>query len=388
MYINLKRILMTLPALLIGISLFIPNIVQATYGNTTTFVGKIYDGDAGTAIDAFYDFPEDITVDSSGNFYIADTYNNVIRKINSSDIVSTVAGTGSYGDTIGTASVAEFALPRGVAVDSSGNIYVADTGNSKVKKISASGTVTTLVDSGLSSPEGVSVFGSTVYIADTGNNALKKVSTSGGTVTTVTSSLSAPKKMAINSAGSTAYVANSGNYKVVSVNTSSGAVATIAGSGESGYEEGVGTAALFENVWGVALADDDTLFVSDGNGYTDVIREIDLTTNTTSSFAQDTNMASINYPSGLVSYGDYVYVCNAGIGTIEKFNNITDDEERGASETFAGAERFGNVNGSSLVALFGRPYDMVLTADREYIYVADNNKIRRITLATGAVAHV
>lgn len=388
MQITSKHVLLIFTALLVGMSLFVPYSAQATFGDTTTFVGKIYDGDGGAAIDAYFDFPEDITVDSSGNFYIADTYNNVIRKISSSDIMSTVAGTGSYGDTIGSASVAEFALPRGIAVDSSGNVYVADTDNNKVKKISSSGTVTTLVETGLNGPQGVSVFGSLVYIADTGNDALKRVSTSGGTVTTVTSSLSSPKKLAINSTGSTIYVANSGNYKVVSVNTSNGTVTTIAGSGVAGYEEGTGTAAQFENIWGVALADDDTLFVSDGDGYTDVVREIDLSTNTTSSFAQDTNMASINYPSGLVSYGDYIYVSNAGIGTIEKFNNIAEHEERGASETFAGAERFGNVNGSSSDALFGRPFDMVLTADRKYIYLADNNKIRRITLATGAVAHV
>jgi DNA-binding beta-propeller fold protein YncE len=383
-----KRVFLVFIMLFFGTSLLLPGSAQATYGDTTTFVGKNYDGDGGSAVDAFFDFPEDVTVDSTGNFYIADTYNNVIRKISSSDVVSTIAGSSSYGDTIGSASVAEFALPRGVAVDSSGNVYVADTDNNKIKKISSSGTVTTLVETGLSSPQGVSVFGGTVYIADTGNDALKSVSASGGTVTTITSSLSAPKKLAINSTGSIIYVANSGNYKVVSVNTSSGTVTTIAGSGEAGYEEGIGSAAQFENIWGVALADDDTLFVSDGDGFTDIIREIDLTTNTTSSFAQDTNMASINYPSGLVSFGDYIYVCNAGIGTIEKFNNIEEHEERGASETFAGAERFGNVNGSSSDALFGRPYDMVLTADRQYIYVADNNKIRRITRSTGAVSHV
>ncbi|MFA6272436.1 MAG: hypothetical protein WC693_05045 [Patescibacteria group bacterium] len=388
MYQYQKRYLLTMFAVVFAMSLFSANIAKATYGDTETFVGKIYGGDGSDAMHAYFDFPEDITVDSSGNFYIADTYNNVIRKINTSEIVSTVAGTGSYGDITGSKSVAEFALPRGVAVDASGNVYVADTGNSKIKKISTAGNVTTLVGSGLSNPEGVAVYGSTLYIADTGNDALKKISTSGGTVTTITAGLSNPKKIAINSTGSVVYVANSGNYKVVSVSTASGTVTTIAGSGTAGYAEGTGSVAKFENIWGVALADDNTLFVSDGDGYTDLIREIDLTTKTTSAYAEDTNMASINYPSGLVSYGDYIYVSNMGIGTIEKFNNIEGDVERGASETFAGAERFGNVNGSSSVALFGRPYDMVLSADREYIYVAENNKIRRITLATKQTAHV
>lgn len=377
-----------LTILVIGSIFLFFSKAQAIYGDTTTFVGKIYAGDGGQAIRAYFDFPEDITVDGSGNFYIADTYNNVIRKIKSNGIVSTVAGSGSYGDAVGSSSQAEFALPRGVAVDNSGNVYVADTANNKVKKIKTNGTVVTLVESELSGPEGLDVYGSTLYIADTGNNALKKISTNGGALTTVTSSLSRPKKLAINSDGSFIYVANSGNYKVVKVNASSGAVSLVAGSGTAGYEEGTGAEAQFENIWGVALEDDNKLFVSDGDGYSDFIREIDLTTNTTSLFASDTNMASINYPSGLTVYGDYVYVANQGIGTIEKFNNIADDPERGASETFAGAERFGNRNGSSSNALFGRPYDITMTSDRTYLYVADNNKIRKITRATGEVAHV
>jgi len=373
--------------LLSGVFALLPLLGQAAYGDASTLAGKIYDGDGEQALDAYFDFPEDITADTSGNFYIADTYNNVVRKIAANGVVTTVAGSGSYGDETGSASQAEFALLRGVAVDGSGKVYVADTANNKIKKIS-NGSVTTLISTGLSSPEGVAVFGSTLYIADTGNNALKKVSTSGGTVTTVTSGLSNPKKIAVNSTGSTIYVANSGNYKVVKVNSSTGSVSLVAGSGSAGYQEGIGAQAKFENIWGVALADDDTLFVSDGDGYSDVIREIDLTTNTTSLFASDTNMASINYPSGLVVYGNYIYVSNQGIGTIEKFNNITDDPEKGASEKFAGAERFGNRNGSASDALFGRPYDLVMTSDRTYIYVADNNKIRRITRATGAVEHV
>ncbi|PIS42657.1 MAG: hypothetical protein COT24_02570 [Candidatus Kerfeldbacteria bacterium CG08_land_8_20_14_0_20_40_16] len=371
-----------------GVLFMVPLLGQAAYGDAATFVGKIYDGDGGQALNAYFDFPEDITVDNSGNFYLADTYNNVVRKIAANGKVSTVAGSGSYGDKTGSASQAEFALLKGVAVDDSGNVYVADTANNKVKKVKSSGSVETLVSNGLNGPEGVAVFGSILYIADTGNNALKKVSISGGSVTTVTSSLNHPKKIAINSNGSSIYVANSGNYKVVKVNSSTGSVSLVAGSGSPGYQEGTGAQAKFENIWGVTLVDDNTLFISDGDGYSDVIREIDLTTNATSLFASDTNMASINYPSGLVSYGNYIYVANQGIGTIEKFNNISEDLERGASEKFAGAERFGNRNGSAASALFGRPYDLVMTSDRTYIYVADNNKIRRITRATGQVSHV
>lgn len=366
-----------------GTIFFSTQKAQAAYGGVSTFVGQIYDGDGEDKADAYFDFPEDVDIDTTGNLYIADTYNNVVRKINTSGIVSTVAGTGSYGDTTGSAATAEFALPRGVAVDSGGAVYVADTANNKVKKISGS-TVSTLVTSGLSGPEGVEVYGTRVYIADTGNNAIKYVSTSGGAVTTLASTnLNGPKKLTLNANGSVMYVADAGSFRVLSVNTSTGAVSVVAGSGVQGYAEGVGSAAQFNNVWGVDVSGS-VLYVSDGDGYTDFVRQIDLTTNTTSLFAEDGDMVSINFPAGLKFYDDDVYVANAGIGTIHRFNTITLSDE----EIYAGYERFGNRNGAASVALFGRPYDLVMSPDGNYIYVADNNKFRRITKATGAVAHM
>lgn len=372
----------SLTVVVLSATFFCIHVARAAYGDVSTYAGKIYDGDGGSRVDAYFDFPEDVDIDTSGNFYVADTYNNVIRTINTSGIVSTLAGTGSYGDTTGAASSAEFALPRGVSVASDGAVYVADTANNKIKKISG-GTVTTLVSSGLSGPEGVEVYGSTVYIMDTGNSAIKSVSTSGGSVTLVSDGVNHPKKAAISSDGSTLYVADSGSYRVLAVNTGNGTASVIAGSGTAGYAEGTGASAQFNNVWGVTL-DGAMLFVSDGNGINDYIRKIDLSTNTTSLFAEDGSMASINFPSGLKVYDGYVYVANAGIGTIHRFRTTLSGDE----EIYAGAERFGNRNGAASTALFGRPYDLVMTANRQYLYVADNNKIRRITRATGEVAQV
>ncbi|MFA5052398.1 MAG: hypothetical protein WC544_05075, partial [Patescibacteria group bacterium] len=372
----------SLTLVVLGATFFYLPTAQAAYGDVNTFTGKIYDGDGGSRVDAYFDFPEDVDIDTSGSFYIADTYNNVVRMINTSGIVSTLAGTGSYGDTVGAASSAEFALPRGVSVASDGAVYVADTANNKIKKISG-GVVTTLVSSGLNGPEGVEVYGSTVYIMDTGNSAIKSVSTSGGTVSLVSDGVNHPKKATISSDGTTLYVADSGSFRVLAVNTGNGAVSVIAGSGTAGYTEGAGTTAQFNNVWGVAL-DGTTLYVSDGNGLTDYIRKIDLTTNTASLFAEDGSMASINFPSGLKVYNGNVYVANAGIGTIHRFLTTLSGDE----EIFAGIERFGNRNGASSSALFGRPYDMAMSTNRQYIYVADNNKIRRITRATGETAQV
>ncbi|MFA6098155.1 MAG: FG-GAP-like repeat-containing protein [Patescibacteria group bacterium] len=373
--------LLSLPIVLATIFLFAPE-AKAAYGDVTTYLGKIYAGDGGSRVDAYFDFPEDVDIDASGNFFIADTYDNVIRKIDANGIVSTVAGTGSYGNTTGSTTTAEFALPHGASVASDGAIYVADTANNQIKKISGS-TVTTLVSSGLSGPEGVEVYGSRLYIADTGNNAIKYVSTSGGAVSTLTTNVDGPKKLAANGDGTVLYIADADSHRVLSVNTSSGAVTVVAGSGAAGYQEGTGASAVFNNVWGVAL-DGTTLYVSDGDGYTDYIRKINLTTGATSLFAEDGSMASINYPAGLDIYNGSVYVSNSGIGTIHRFLTTLSGDE----EIFAGYERYGNRNGSSSTALFGRPSDMVKSPDGKYIYVADNNKIRRVTVATGEVSQV
>ncbi len=361
---------------------FVPkSIVQATYGDVTTYLGHIYGGDGGPALDAYLDFPEDIAVDSSGNFFVADTYNNVIRKINSSGTISTLAGTGSNGLTNGVALSAEFSLPRGVALDGSGNVYVADTGNNVIRKISG-GTVTTLVSSGLSGPEGLVVYGSTVFIADTGNDAIKTVSTSGGSVATLAGSgLSSPKKIDISSGGTLLYVADAGSYRVLTVDTGTGAVAVLAGSGTEGYQEGIGTAAKFQNIWGVTLYDG-YLYVADGDGYDDLIRKIDTSTGETSLYADDSNMLSINFGTGIKVYDGYIYLCNSGIGTIHKFNLLDD----GDNELFAGYERFGYRNGTN--PLFGRPHDMVMTKDGSTFYLADNNKIRKIVKATGNTSYI
>ncbi|MBU0598501.1 hypothetical protein KKF61_05965 [Patescibacteria group bacterium] len=370
--------------LVMGTLFFGASEAHATYGDVTTFAGSVIGGDGVDKLATFLDFPDDIAIDSSGNFYVADTFNNAIRKISTSGIVTTYAGTGSYGDTDGVATSAEFALPRGIATGSDGTVYVADTGNNKIKKITASGTVSTIVSSGLSSPYGLRAYGSTLYISDSGNNAIKSVATSGGTVTTITSSLSDPRRLDVSSDGSLLYVADNGNHRVVSINTSNGSISVLAGSGTSGYVEGTGTSAQFENVWGVDL-EGDYLYITDHDNWTiDRIRKINVSTGVTSLIYQDTRQNELIYPSAAVVKDGYVYTVNAGLGTIHKFN-INDGTD---NSLFAGSDRFGNKNGTLSASLFGRPYDITLTQDGKYLFVADNNKIRQIDISTGAVTHV
>ena len=356
---------------------------NAAYGDVTTFTGSIVGGDGVDKLSTILDFPRDLALDSSGNFFIADTSNNVIRKISSSGTVSTYAGSGSYGDVTGAAASAEFNAPSAVAVGSDGTVYVADTGNGKIKKISTGGTVSTLA-SGLSSPRGVRPYGTILYFSDSGNGAIKKVSTSGGSVTTLTSVLLDPRRMDISTDGSTLYVADNGNHRVVSINTSSGAVSVIAGSGKLGYKEGTGSGAQFEHVWSVAL-DGNDLYVTDHDNWTvDRIRKINLSTKQTTLIYQDTRQNELIYPSGIVVSGNNLYVVNAGLGTIQRFNKADGDD----NSLYAGKNRFGNSNGSLTNSLFGRPYDITRTSDGRYLYIADNNKIRKIDLSINRVSHV
>lgn len=369
-----KKIFLMLYNMRIAIALLslllVPFSAFAAFGDTSTYFSKIYYGDGKDRLEALFDFPTDITTDGEGGFVIADQFNNVVRRVNANGVVSTVAGTGAYGDVIGTSTVAEFGLPKGVAVGDDGAVYVADTDNDKVKKIKG-GTVSTIAE-GLNGPEGVAVDGSNVYIADTGNNALKKVSTSGGTVTEISTSLSSPKKLSLTSDGKYAYIANDGSNQIKRVDVSSGIVTTIAGTGEEGAKNGSCAEATFENVYGVHLSDSSTLFVSDGDGFDDGVRKIDLDGCTVEQFAIDSAMLSINFPNGLTSHDGSLYVAATGIGIIEKYD-LTDAD---VHETFAGANRF-NVK-EKKPALTGNPKVMVLSKNKKTIYYTENNRIRSL----------
>src|SRR5947209_4824023 len=166
-----------------------------------TFAGQTIPGSAdGTGNAASFNGPFGVSVGSAGNVYVADTSNSTIRKITPGGVVSTLAGTaGSVGSKDGTGSGARFNCPFGVTVDSAGNIYVADTSNSTIRKVTPAGVVSTLAgtaggrgsDDGTGSvarfnfPAGVTVDSSgNVYVADSSNNTIRKI-TPAGVVTTL-----------------------------------------------------------------------------------------------------------------------------------------------------------------------------------------------------------
>ncbi|MFH1352591.1 MAG: LamG-like jellyroll fold domain-containing protein [bacterium] len=270
-----------------------------TSGTITTIAGNGsagYSGDGGTATSAQLYFPFGVAVDSSGNVYIADYGNNRIRKINTSGIITTIAGNGSggYSGDDGSATSAQLYYPAGVAVDGSGNIYIADYYNHRIRKVDLSGYITTIAGNGsagysgdggtatsaqLYYPAGVAVDGAgNIYIADYNNKCIRKINTSGiintiaGTGTggysgddgTATSAqLNDPRGVVTDSSGNV-YIADSSNNRIRVISTS-GIITTIAGTGTSGYsgDDGAATSAQLNWPTGIAITSSGNIYIAD-----------------------------------------------------------------------------------------------------------------------------
>jgi hypothetical protein len=270
-------------AILLGLSavLSVPGICQAQPYTITTVagVGETASGDTigdGGPATRAYLLPTGVAADSSGNLYIADPSNSLIRKVTSNGIISTVAGdavglTAGYAGDGGPATSALLNFPQDVAVDSSGALYIADRDAANVRKVTPDGTITTVAgcricislgDGGpatnatLSLPYAVAVDSAgALYIADTLHFRIRKVSAD-GTIATVAGSgaasysgdggpaisagLNIPKGVAVDSAGNI-YIADTGDQRIRMV-TPDGAITTIAGNGDQGLSGSGGSA--------------------------------------------------------------------------------------------------------------------------------------------------
>jgi trimeric autotransporter adhesin len=259
-----------------------------------------YRGDGGQATSAGLYYPYDVTFDVSRNIYIADSYNHRIRLVTkSTGIITTVAGDGTagYKGDGGLATSAGLFYPFGVAVDASGNIYIADTSNYRIRMVTSStGIITTVAgdgtigykgdggpatSAGLYYPYGVTVDASgNIYIADTSNYRIRLVTRSTGIITTVagdgtagykgdggpatSASLFDPWDIAVDASGNI-YIADAGNHRVRLVTRSSGIITTVAGDGTVAYYGDGGQATLsgLYSIHGIAVDASGNIYIAD-----------------------------------------------------------------------------------------------------------------------------
>ncbi|MDO8263535.1 MAG: PKD domain-containing protein [Gallionella sp.] len=309
----------------------------------------------GTGITASFRTPDDITTDGT-NLYVADSSNNIIRKIViATGAVTTLAGSGAAAAADGTGTAASFNTPKGITTDGT-NLYVADYFNNKIRKIViATGVVTTLAGSagylGMGStdgtgtaasfafPCGITTDGTNLYVADYLNNEIRKIVIATGVVTTLAGSAGYLEGGSIDGTGTAAsfafpcgittdgtnlYVADSFYSKIRKIVIATGAVTTLAGVGTSGSVDGVGTAASFAFPFGITT-DGTNLYVADTSNRK--IRKIVIATGVVTTLAGSGaaaavdgtgTSASISLPSGITTNGTNLYVTDRASNSIRR----------------------------------------------------------------------
>jgi uncharacterized repeat protein (TIGR01451 family) len=280
---------------------------SAMPGDISTYAGNGtagFSGNGGPATSASLYYPDGVALDSSGNLYIADTWNNRVRKVSTSGTISTVAGNGTAGFSGdgGPATSASLRYPDGIALDSSGNLYIADTSNMRVRKVSTSGTISTVA----------------------GNDTEPGFSGDGGPATSA--SLSYPRGVALDFSGNL-HIADTDNERVRKVSTS-GTISTVAGSGTAGFsgDGGPAASASLNDPYGVALDSSGNLYIADT--YNHRIRKVDAGVAKAIISARNVSQDSPEGDSVRANPGDIVEyrITHANSRTGDGHNVIVSDE--------------------------------------------------------------
>ncbi len=407
-----------LPAILCAVLFEVSG--QAQLFNFTTLAGSAAQGSANGATNlAQFQNPGGVAMDSSGNIFVADTGNDIIRKITPNGTVSTFAGSpGIVGSVDGNSAL--FNAPQSVAVDSSGNVYVTDTGNFTIRKITSTGTVSTLAglagnagsadgmgtNAAFYEPEGVTVDGSgNVFVADTWNHTIRRITPAGlvstiagsagnfgGTNATGTNALFyEPQGVAVDSSDNV-FVADTGNNVIREI-AANGVVTTLAGSfGNFGYTNATSTNALFNSPRGISRDSSGNLYVADY--LNNVIRKITSAGMVTTVAGSPGIMGSADgIGTNALFFGaqgvtvnptnsNFIYVADTGNSTIRQ---LTASGPNWIVGTLAGDASIGSTNATGTAARFFWPMDMASDGHGNF-YVADaaNNVIRKIA-ANGTV---
>ena len=338
------------------------NSPEAAQSGTVTVLAGQLGGNGtldGNGAAARFNTPYGITVDSSGNVFVADTVNHTIRKIAPTGMVSTFAGAaGLAGAANGHSAVARFNTPQGIAVDNNGNILVADTGNHTIRKITPTGMVST--------------FAGAAGLAGTTNGSR------------ATARFYNPTGITVDSSGNV-FVTDTNNHTIRKI-TPAGQVSTFAGmAGIHGSTDGAGTDALLNNPIKITIDNVDNLFVTTGS----VIRKITpdgvVTTHTGTAGLGNTDgdltAARFFFPTGIsADRNGNIFVADMMNSTIRQISDA------GMVSTLAGIPmQFGYADGTGAEARFSWVADLAVSPSGD-IVAADflNDTIRKIT-PTGVV---
>ena len=334
-------------------------------GIITTVAGngvRGFSGDGGPATSAslnIYVFGSSVAIDATGNLYIADTFNNRIRKVGLDGIITTVAGkaTAGTGGDGGPATSAQLSQPFGISVDATGNLYIADTFNNRIRKVGLDGIITTVAgnelfklsgDGGpatsasLHYPHDVAIdTAGSLYIADTSNNRIRKIS-SEGIVSTIagvpatSTSLRSPNGVAIDLSGNV-YIANTDSSAILKLSPA-GTISAVAGDRGQGFagDGGLATSALVDRPHGLRVDTIGNLYIADtgNNRIRKVSTEGIINTvagsgptgfGTAGGFSGDggpATSAQLNRPQGVaVDSGGNLYIADTQNNRIRKVNN-------------------------------------------------------------------
>ncbi len=336
-----------------------------------------YSGDDGVATLAELSSPAGVTVDALGNVYIADQSNQRICIVNTSGIISTIAGNrvlGYYGDG-GQATAAEFAFPTGVAVDDSGNLYIADANNNVIRKVFKNGIITTIAGNGFG--EGSGLGG---YFGDGGAATLAELSFACG--------------VALDGVGNI-YIADYQNNRIRMVNTI-GIISTIVGNGSGGYfgDDGFATSASLSSPYGVAVDRQGNVYIADY--LNDRIRKVNtsgiistIAGDSSYGFSGDGGMATSAelYEPHAVVVDNFlnVYIPDFSNSRIRKVNSS------GIISTIAGNGfmGFSGDGGSAILSELSTPFGISLDSSGN-VYIGDwfNHRVRKLTRITTGIDEI
>ena len=336
----MKKILLSISCAAIT-TLGFAQVVTSLAGSGTT--GSVN----ATGPAASFNSPTGTCVDAAGNVYVADQANFLIRKITSAGVVTTLAGSGTSGTVNATGTSASFDNPFGVCVDASGNVFVSDQNNHTIRKITPSGLVTTFagqvgapgaVDAtgtaaSFNYPRGLCIDGSgNIYVADFFNHSIRKI-TPAGVVTTVagtglsgnvdatgtSASFNRPSGVCIDGAGNL-FVADQLNHRIRKITLPAGVVTTYAGS-TFGFADATSTAAKFNLPYGVCADAAGIVYVADFNNQR--IRKI-TTAQVVTTFAGQASVGAVDATGTSASFNGPIGICSNSLGNMflaDQFNH-------------------------------------------------------------------